>query len=221
MQPGYVKSLIALLDDLGIEVPRNIRCDQRLTDHLIKAIQTAVDSTQAVAAKGNAVAADVMEGKTFSNAEAVNIVGTYVPLDTSDADATEDDIVATKTAYVNGEKLVGTNEKDKQYVFSSINTDSAFSAEDTAFLLEMKPGTHIVMAHGEDAHRFVPASKDAEGTVIHLLGGKLSSTGEATFYTMTMSVTEGIATITSVKTADGTEDITNWADHPGSLIMFK
>jgi len=108
MQPGYVKSLIALLDDLGVEVPRNIRCDQRLTDHLIKAIQTAVDSTQADVAKGNAVAADVMEGKTFSNAEAVNIAGTYVPLDTSDADATEDDITAEKTAYVDGTKIVGT-----------------------------------------------------------------------------------------------------------------
>ena len=108
MQPGYVSRLIALLDDLGIEVPRNIRCDQRLTDHLIKAIQTAVDNTQAVAAKGDAVASDVMEGKTFSNSEAVNIVGTYVPLDTSDADATEEDILVGKTAYVNGVKIVGT-----------------------------------------------------------------------------------------------------------------
>lgn len=37
-----------------------------------------------------------------------DITGTYEGLDTSDADAIADDIIAGKTAYVNGEKITGT-----------------------------------------------------------------------------------------------------------------
>ena len=36
-----------------------------------------------------------------------DVIGTYEGLDTSDADATADDIVVNKTAYVNGQKVIG------------------------------------------------------------------------------------------------------------------
>lgn len=60
---------------------------------------------------GDATAADVIEGKTFTSAAGLKVTGTHVcssGLDTSDATATANDIAKDKTAYVNGEKVTGT-----------------------------------------------------------------------------------------------------------------
>jgi hypothetical protein len=61
---------------------------------------------------GDATASDVAKGKTFTSAAGVSVVGTREAesggIDTSDADATADDIAKDKTAYVNGEKITGT-----------------------------------------------------------------------------------------------------------------
>ena len=70
----------------------------------------------------------IVEGNTV-----IGVDGTYKPLDTSDATATASDILKDKTAYVNGEKIVGTYEEaetDENYNVMLSPKDSGLTGFD-------------------------------------------------------------------------------------------
>ena len=94
---------------------------------------------------GDATASDVAKGKTFTSAAGVSVVGTREAesggIDTSDATATADDIAKDKTAYVNGEKVIGTVES-KDSLYNALSNGSAYSNDpSTSFFASSGSGT--------------------------------------------------------------------------------
>lgn len=75
---------------------------------------------------GDATAKDVAKGKTFTSADGFAVTGTHeceAGLDTSDATATEYDIVNGETAYVNGKKVTGQLTDNRGEVYDISTTD--------------------------------------------------------------------------------------------------
>ncbi len=66
----------------------------------------------------------------------LGIEGAYEPLDTSDANATAADIMKDKTAYVNGEKIVGTHEDTSSDGENENNALLVYPTSETSFSIE-------------------------------------------------------------------------------------
>ncbi len=95
---------------------------------------------------GDATAADVVSGKTFTSKAGLKITGTNTnDTDTSDADATAADIAAGKTAYVQGQKITGTAEPAE-----SDNNVEAYTVTDTSPSVSFKrtDGTIKIWGYG-------------------------------------------------------------------------
>ena len=88
---------------------------------------------------GDATAADVISGKTFTSKAGLKLTGTNTnDADTSDATATADDIAKGKTAYVQGQKITGTvepaesNNNVEAYAITNTNPSVSFKRTDGA-----------------------------------------------------------------------------------------
>ena len=88
---------------------------------------------------GDATAAGVISGKTFTSKAGLKLTGTNTnDADTSDATATADDIAKGKTAYVQGQKITGTvepaesNNNVEAYAITNTNPSVSFKRTDGA-----------------------------------------------------------------------------------------
>lgn len=77
---------------------------------------------------GDATAADVVAGKTFTSTAGLKVTGTRVDLDTSDATATETDVLSGKTAYVNGTKVIGSMASKDAATYTPGTTDQTIAS---------------------------------------------------------------------------------------------
>ena len=95
---------------------------------------------------GDATAADVISGKTFTSTAGLKATGTNTnDADTSDATATSADIAKGKTAYVQGQKVTGTAEPAE-----SNNNVEAYAITDTSPSVSFKrtDGTIKIWGYG-------------------------------------------------------------------------
>ena len=119
---------------------------------------------------GDAVAADVAAGKTFTSAAGLKVTGTHVcsgGIDTSDATATANDIANGETAYVNGEKVTGT----MPYLAAAV-ADSAASASNGKLRLTKTADGKAMVYNGYKYRLEYPLSSLGTATAADVTAGK-------------------------------------------------
>ena len=119
---------------------------------------------------GDAVAADVAAGKTFTSEAGLKVTGTHVcsgGIDTSDATATANDIANGETAYVNGEKVTGT----MPYLAAAV-ADSAASASNGKLRLTKTADGKAMVYNGYKYRLEYPLSSLGTATSADVAAGK-------------------------------------------------
>ena len=78
--------MLDILETLGISTPDHINMNQRMVERLVAKINTALETYDPLPT-GDAVAADVVAGKTFSNATGTGLTGelVFTPMPTPSA----------------------------------------------------------------------------------------------------------------------------------------
>lgn len=142
---------------------------------------------------GNATAADVTSGKTFTSSAGLKVTGTRTSssgssgsgIDTSDATASASDILSGKTAYVNGSKITGTIKSKAAATVTPSTSDQTIASgqylsgaqiikgDSNLVAGNIKKGTSIFGVTGtlETGSTGIDTS-DATATASHILSGK-------------------------------------------------
>ena len=152
---------------------------------------------------GDADADDVVAGKTFTSKAGFLVKGTHVcegGIDTSDADAEAGDILAGKSAYVNGEKITGTHKCDG----GTDTSDATAGAEDilsgkTAYVGGQKiTGTHECNDGIDTSDATATAEDMANGVTAYVDGEKITGSVQTYGSGVTAMVTNAsIESVTS------------------------
>lgn len=149
---------------------------------------------------GDATAADVVSGKTFTSTTGLKVTGTHVcsgSLDTSDATATASDIASGKTAYVNGAKVTGnlpTN--DLQAIITADNVTPTLS--DGKLKMEYANNIEKLYRKGFAVTLQKDASYFGDATAADVASGKTFTSKNG------LKLTGTASTQTSVQTKTGT-----------------
>ena len=147
---------------------------------------------------GNATAADVVSGKTFTSAAGLKVTGTHEctgGIDTSDATATAGDILSGKTAYVNGSKVTG-----------SIAAKSASDITASGKTVTVPAGYYA-----SSANKSVETATQATPSISVDTSGKITATSKQSggYVTAgTKSATKQLSTQAAQTITPGTEDKT-------------
>ena len=127
---------------------------------------------------GNATAAEVIKGRTFTSSAGFKVTGTHVcsgGTDTSYATATAEDIAAGKTAYAKGEKLEGTLDDYRAgagATFAANDTELTNNSDNTLILCRGLNYGAKILRDGSYADVFVKKTEFGDATASDVAEGK-------------------------------------------------
>ena len=121
---------------------------------------------------GDASAADVAKGKTFTSSAGLKVTGTHVcsgGIDTSDATATADDIAKDKTAYINGEKVTGSIILVNDF---NLNSDASWDSQNSKLILSATPPKKCIFLANGSIKLFCTGENLGDATASDVAKGK-------------------------------------------------